>query len=346
MKRIVLSLVALAAVLSVPLSVLGAGVSVTPAVIERRVDPGQTIELSVTITNEDEAAAVFYPSVRDVIGMDENSAPQFAPADYVKTGGELSSYVAFKQSSIRLEGGEKTDITAVITLPQNAPQGGTFGLIGVTQTPPTGTGDGTSVAIGFQTGALVSLRVGADATDDAKVLEFKADSWLKTSSDTTFSTRIENIGTAMVRPYGVIEVRDLFGRMIATTSFNETKRGIMPGSIAKYDSAWQPGKQLIGRYEATLAATYGDQVKKSLVTTTAFWVFPGKMTAIVLCSIVVLFTIVYFWARSYIKRKLKQAGVDVPAGDRKASSPVVFMAFIVALVAIAVLLALAFFLMA
>jgi hypothetical protein len=198
------------------------------------------------------------------------------------------------------------------------------------------------VLVGMQTGTLVSLRIG-DAIDDAKLTEFRADKWFKSDGNTIFKTKVENTGTALVRPYGVIEVRDLFGRVIATVSYNSTLRGILPGSSASIDAGWEPNRQLIGRFHATLAATYGAEVKKSLVSTTTFWVFPVKLTAIVVGIALALILAIYFWVRSYIRRALRVTGTDrtTPRG-----SVSFFSVFIAIVVVAAIIIGLIFFLLA
>jgi len=337
MKRIVFILIAAAALL--PVAVHAAGITIKPATFDHRLDPGQSLEITVTVENSGDQPLVLYPAVRDVVGMDEAGNPEFAKLDDPKTGGEMSSFVTFKEKMITVQPKGSYELIASVKLPENAPQGGLFGLVGVSQQPES-TGE-TAVIVGMQTGTLVSLRVG-DAIDDAKVLEFRADKWFKGSSDTVFLTSIENNGTALVRPYGVIEIRDLFGRTIATSSFNSLRRGILPNAKAQMNSEWKPGRQLIGRFQATLAATYGEEVKKSLVSTATFWVFPVKLTTIVLGVAIVLLLAIYVWVRSYIRRALKGSGVDAtPRGS------VSFFAVFISIIAVAaIVIGLVFFLLA
>jgi hypothetical protein len=298
------------------------------------------LDIPVTIENPGSDPLVLYPSVRDVVGMSEEGNPIFAPANAPKGGGELSAFVTFPVTVFTVPPGGSYELIATVTLPKNAPQGGMFGLVGASQEPQTNT-DATGVFVGIQTGTLVSLRVG-EAVDDAKVLEFRADKWFKGSGDTTFLTNIENTGTGLVRPYGIIQIRDMFGRIIASTSFNEVRRGILPGATARMDTAWKPGRQLIGRFEATLAATYGVEVKKSLVTTATFWVFPVKLSLIVIGIAILFFLAIYVWVRTYIRRALKASGgTPAPRGS------VSFFAVFISIVAVAaILVGIIFFLLA
>ena len=339
MKRIVFIL--MAAVLFVPAVTHAAEITVRPATFDQHLDPGQSVDITVSIDNPGTTALILYPAVRDVVGMDENGNPSFAAADAPKTGGELSGFVTFKEKIITIPPKGTYDLVATVKLPANAPQGGLFGLVGVSQQPENPTGQ-TAVLVGMQTGTLVSLRVG-NPVDDAKLLEFRADKWFKSTGDTTFLTTIQNAGTAMVRPYGVIEVRDMFGRVTATASFNFNRRGILPGATAKYTTDWKPDSQLFGRFTVTLAATYGEEVKRSLVSTATFWVFPVKLSAIVLGIAILLFLAIYAWVRSYIRRALRSSGSEAAPHRGSVSF---FSVFIAILAVAAVLIGIIFFLLA
>jgi hypothetical protein len=209
-----------------------------------------------------------------------------------------------------LKSGESARIGIIIAIPANAPHGSHAGLVAFSTQPPEGSADDSFIAIAYSTGALVSVRVGDDGGDAATVREFRSQSRVSGTSSATFVTRVENTGTALVRPYGVITITDIFGRFTSSVSFNPTGGAILPGSLRKYETSWSGDGLMLGRYTAGLAATYGDTQKGTLIAETSFWILPLRPLVIALVAGLLAFIVVYFWVRRTIRRSLRAAGVS------------------------------------
>jgi hypothetical protein len=86
--------------------------------------------------------------------------------------------------------------------------------------------------------------------------------------------RFRNDGTVHEAPAGNIEVRNIFGMLVATTTL--PVRNVLPGVTRKLDASVGQGLWF-GRYTVLLAATYGDNGEK-LSAARTIWVIPWRKT--------------------------------------------------------------------
>ena len=341
---VLLGLFALAGLFGVWSIATAAGLTIAPAIIEERIDPGQTLSKTITVTNESDSDATYIPAVRDIETMTEDGHPVYVEEGVEPSGAELSSWTTFVPERINLAPGQRAEVTMVITIPGDAPNGGFFGTaVFLNEAGVDVGGEQPIVDISFEVGSLVALRVGDDVTDDAIVRSFRSSRRIFGTPDASFETRIENTGNALIRPIGIIEVSDMFGRRVASTSFNEGAGAILPGVVRQYDSVWVGQGTHIGRYDALLVVSYGDTEKKTLTATTSFWVIPGKLALIVGGVFVALFLLAFGWSRMYISRRLKAAGVSSAKASGGSSASVFLAALIAVIVTTVVLLGFAFF---
>lgn len=323
------------------------GVQIRPSLFEFRAQEGQTLEFVINVKNEGDNAQLFYPRVRDIASMDERGKPIWVDPSLAKTGAEMSSWTTFSLSALYLESGETGEFTVYVSVPANAPNGGVFGMVGLERTPPgleELNGD-SGLGIGFTTGALVALAIGDDIVDEATLLHFKANPKIGSGPGVTFETRLENMGNALIRPVGTIEVSNMFGKFTSSVSFNSGGGAMLPSTVRDYGTKWEGEGFLIGRYSADIFISYGTAAKKTLVGTTSFWILPTKTLLVGLGVALIGFLIIFAWVRSYVRRRLRAAGHD--GGSVGPSGPSSFVAILIsALIIAALALAFAFLFLA
>lgn len=315
------------------------GLMIRPSLFELRAQPGETVTEVINVTNRAENALVLYPAVRDIDSMDERGKPIWTDPTLEKTGAELSSWTTFSQSALHLQPGETAEVTVSVRVPTNAPNGGAFGLASFVKNPP-GVGElggDSGLGIGFTTGSLMAITIGDEISDEANLLSFNANPGIGSGPGVTFESRLENLGNALIRPVGVIEVSNMFGKFTSSVSFNEAGGAMLPSTIRDYETKWEGQGFLIGRYTADVFISYGAVSKKTLVGTTSFWILPAKTLLTGLGVVFIGFLIIFGWIRSYIRRRLRDAGQSASSGTRPSS----FVAILVSALVIASL-ALAF----
>jgi len=224
MKKI-FSLLTLALVLgflSVPL-VSADGLTITPPKFEYTVDPGETLNGIVKLTNGGETLLSLTSDVQDFVAGNETGTPSFvSDAD---NSISLRSWITVNDNQpVVLEAGEKKEIPFTINIPNEAEPGGHYGAIFFQ--PPAGEGQ---VAVVQKIGALVLIRVSGEIREEGNLNYFgtyageKSDKILEELAKTSFfenfpvsfAIRFENTGNTHVKPTGKIELYN-FGQKLSS----------------------------------------------------------------------------------------------------------------------------------
>jgi hypothetical protein len=288
------------------------GLQIKPAVIEDNVNLGGLNQYSVTVHNIATVEKTFFLTTSDIKGLDDQGLPVFAK-EGEQTGYELSSWIALPQGAITLLAGETKTISFSVHVPNQASPGAHFGAIMLTNRPvaPGTSGSG----IGYSVANIISLTIAGDVHEDAQLREFSTDKIIYGTPSVTFTSKIENLGNALIRPHGIITITDMFGKQVGTIEVNSTAAPVFPGSSRKYNVEWKKDGFAFGRYEAVGGFSYGDSERKTISSTTSFWVLPLKPIAIVLGVLLALILGMYFAIRMYIRNKLRDMGISSDSSD-------------------------------
>ncbi|MBI5421311.1 MAG: hypothetical protein HZA35_03305 [Parcubacteria group bacterium] len=279
------------------------GIGISPAIIEERVDPGQTLRSFLYVTNKTKETKTYYVSKMNMTGLTEKGDPEF---DTNSEGARvtLSSWITVPTTLLVVSGLQIKEIPFSVQIPRNAPPGGHFAGIFVS-TIPSEKGN-NSIATGVQTGSIISLRVAGDVKEEAQVRNFYTDKIVYDVPEVTLTAKIENTGNTLVRPAGSIEIFDWFGKKVATLIINENGGAVLPRNLRAYATTWKGEGFVLGKYEAHLGLSYGDSAKKTVYTTLAFWVFPLKIVISLIVGIFIFAIIVFGGARAYVRRELHE----------------------------------------
>ena len=306
------------------------GVQIKPAIIEDRVNPGQLYRFTVKVTNLSETERTFYLLARDISGIDERGVPVFLEEGQA-TAFELSSWVRLPQESVTLKAGQTTDVPFTVQVPADATPGAHFGGVFFELRPDQSTG--TGAAVGARVGSIINLRIAGETTEEMRLREFSTEKFIYDTPPVTFTTKVDNLGNVLLRPHGLIEITDMFGKRVGEVEINKSAAAVFPGGDRVYSATWEYQGFAFGRYHALLSFVYGEDGRKTVVRTATFWVLPLKPTLIALSSLVGLILAVYFTIKLYIRRKLRDMGVstrvDARLNERRHTRPVSRLVFIV-----------------
>ena len=278
-----------------------AGVGIKPAIIEDKLDPKDNRSYVVELRNLGPADQTFYLSKRDIIGVNEGGSPIFANSGSEHTGYELSDWIVLEKDSITIPAGKSENVNFSLQVPENASPGGHFGAIVVSVEPPDMRESGAS--IGYEVANIVSMRIAGEVLESAQIRQFSTEKFIHSNTNVDFLVRIENEGNTLVKPIGPLEINNMFGKKVATLQFNETLSGVFPKSTKNYKLNWTSDNPGFGRYEAVLSAVYGDEGRKSTISSTVtFWILPMNIIAPALGVLLFIFLVIYFGVRMYVKR--------------------------------------------
>ncbi len=311
--RIVTAGVALAFLLPITGHAQAEGVQISPAIVEDRVNPGQSYDYSLKVTNVAETARTFFFSVQDITGVDGRGVPIFATEGEV-TPYELSSWIDLPEESITMEPGESRTISFRVTVPTEVSPGSHFGGVFLDSQPPRLRTSGA--AVGMSVGSIVSLRVAGEVVEEARLRSFSTEKLIYSVPDVDFTANVENLGNVLVRPHGLIKVVNMTGREVASIRVNDSAAAVFPESEREFVVEWDRDEFAIGRYQALISLVYGEDGRRTITGTTSFWVLPVKPILYAIGGVMGFILLVFLIVRVYIRRKLREMGVsNVRRGD-------------------------------
>jgi hypothetical protein len=288
-------------------------IKIQPTLVEEKVEPGKSFSSVVNATNLGSSAQTYKVSVRDIESIDDNGYPVFAK-EHEATGFEMSSWVKISRSEITIAPGATAEVPFTVTVPKDASPGGHFGTIFLStqgEKPKT-----VGASVGYQVGAILSFQIAGDVKEEARIRQFTSDKSIYGESKAVFRVKVENLGNTLVRPRGLLEIVDMFGKKTATLNLNESEAAILPHSTRDFTVTWDDDRVRMGKYQAIATLEYGTDVKHTIFQELSFWVVPSKVVLPVLGIIFLVALILYIWVKLYIRKKMKEYGI--PKGSKKA----------------------------
>jgi len=255
---------------------------VSPPSQELQADPGQTLTAKAKIRNRSTNSINIKVRIEDFTSTGEEG--QVALVE--KGPQSLTSWVEITPQSFLLKPGETKEVTAKINVPKEA-AGGHYGSF-VFSADGGQAAPGTA-AVSQELASLFLIRVSGPVNEQLSIAEFSAPAFLE-FGPVPFTIKFTNSGNVHVKPFGLINITNIFGRVVKDVVV-KGDTNIFPGASRKvtvtYDKKW-----LFGPYKAQAVLNFGSR-NESLYATTTFFVFPVRIAAALL---LVLFAI-------YIGRK-------------------------------------------
>ncbi len=263
--------------------------TVAPARQELTLNPGEQTAVNVRFYNLGESPVSGLVKVADFLVEGKEGTPRiiedFSQAPPRFAG---SNWFTLPYDRITIASGDKVSLQAKIMVPINATAGGRYvaiyfepgGVIpqAVGSTQEAGTGTAARIA------SLVYIKIAGDAKEAALVSRFFAKSFYE-YGPIEIATEILNRGDYHIRPRGVISATNAFGGLVAQEKLKE--QNVFPDGFRTFTTSVGQ-KWMLGRYRLDLAASYGDQ-GKALTAATYVLVFPWRVAAVVVLSLVVIY---------------------------------------------------------
>ncbi len=305
------AIAALVALLSIP-SISSAQeqlrMKVQPTLIEEKVDPGVTLTKTVYVSNLSLVTQTLYPTTKDIVGIGPDGRPIYSTEERDLEGMSVSSWVTFAEKSIDVPPNSTKEVHLTITVPKEAGPGTHFGGIFLAYQPSGVAQNATGV--GYEIGTILNLQISGEVVTKAIIREFSTDKIVYGEPNVNFTTRVENLGNVFIRPRGLIEIHNMFGKKVDTPlSVNEAVAGILPAGTRSFETNWAPNNFQIGKYTALITLGYGDPgAQQSISTNLEFWVLPIKLLLPIFIALLVLVLAIYITLRLYVRRQLARLG--------------------------------------
>ena len=245
--------------------------TVSPARTEIELAPGQTKFLNIDFYNQGDIAIFGY--------IKKSSGDLPVSAKY-----SASLWINILDEEVELVPGEKTTIGLQINVPENARPGGKY--VSVFFDPAEDkyqNSEKSSLLTIPRLVSLVYIKVGGKIVEKASVTRFTGPDLVE-YGPVKIETTIFNQGDYHIRPKGVINLVDMFGRVVDQVVLEE--KNIFPETNSQYTNYVGEGR-LFGRYKASLAASYGE--KGQVLTKTVYlWIIPWKIITIILIPLIII----------------------------------------------------------
>lgn len=283
-------------------------ITVSPAVVDKRVRPGNKVSFSVKITNNRPDPKTYYvfASTFSATG-DESGKPAFQ--DTVTGPTSMINWFEFPIKSVALSPGERKEIPVTVSVPASVDAGGYYGAIIFSEQNPA-IDKRFVVGVTEEVGTLVLLSIEGLVKEEGKPLDVTAASTVFTSLPVTMNMRFENTGNVHLKPTGLVEVFNVLGEKEATLQINPGFNSTLPKSIRKYEILWNPEKYFgliprMGLYRAEPVVLYGTTGVTQKMPSFTFYLLPKKFVGTFVGGFVIFCLVVYGFLRYYRSSVIK-----------------------------------------
>lgn len=303
-------------------------VTVSPVIYDETLDPGKTVQGLIHVLNDTTEDQTYYTSVQNFVAVGEEGQQTFLPETDSTTG--LASWISLEEASVKLKPGDRHDFKWALAIPKNAEPGGHYAAVFFSTTPKNEQESG--VGVGGKTGVLMLINVTGNIKESAKAESLTVMSHGDPSSvqPTSFlnrlpaslELRVKNEGSVHIKPQGVVVITNMFGNRVAGVNVNPNDSRVLPSSIRKIRTSWGPGIEepvtgvfaniaaewngfALGRYTATVEATYGKQ-HLPLTSSATFWVFPWRLALLAFLAFLVIIFLIKGYNRMVVKAAMSK----------------------------------------
>lgn len=327
-KKILKTISLLSSVIFFVLAAHGArAVTVSPVMFDESLDPGDAITGVIKLINETNQTQTYYVMPQNFVASGEEGQQRFLE-EPDPTG--LASWMSYDKRTFTLNPAESTELRWTVQLPKNAEPGGHYAAIFFSTSPTSG--QNSAVGVGGKTGVLFLINVSGNIQEGANVASFQVTGLEEDGKPAKtlnylpafFELRLRNIGSVHFKPEGNIVIKNMFGKVSGVVPANAAGSKVLPASIRKLKATWGPkdAKKAdgfisgvkneiqgfgLGRYVAQASIVYGKQ-KQTLNTSLVFWIFPWRLTLLVLLGIIILFFLLKGYNRLVVRSAMSRMG--------------------------------------
>lgn len=156
----------------------------------------------------------------------------------------------------------------------------------------------------------MSLRVKGEVNEGAELIEFITDKSIYFKPGVKLLARVGNTGNLLVKPYGPVEIKDMFGKKVGLLIMNESGGAVLPKTIRQYEVVWDDDRLMFGRYEAILSLVYGEESKRTISGSLNFWILPAKLLLSALGGITGLTLLILVLVKLHIRKTVRKLGLE------------------------------------
>ncbi|MBU6389805.1 Fn3-like domain-containing protein [Patescibacteria group bacterium] len=263
-------------------------ISISPPKYELLGNPGDIVSEKLKVTNLGGSDATYNTTVQDFTASGEAGGVNLVDPNSPRTTYSLAKWVTIEPSSFTVPAGKEKIVNFTIHIPQNAEPGGHYASVIVETAGAPVVGGGASVVSHLN--SLILLTVSGKITNNLALETFQTTQSFYQFGPVAFNFRTHNNGNVHEAPQGAVTITDTFGHKVAELPLPQAN--VLPSASRLVTFTWDK-KNLVGRYTASLVATYGSgQTKTPLTATTTFYVVPFYLVWTVVGVIILIILLI------------------------------------------------------
>jgi hypothetical protein len=244
----------------------GLPVAINTTRIEIAASPGEKASSSFTFWNGTDEFLPIHLEAADVAPQDEEG--HVTVGAKIPEGNSLKEWLHPELNDFAVAPKQEFQMKFTVDVPTTADPGTHYGALLVATAPVTQAG---GAAVQAKIGPIILVKVLGDVKEEMSLESFTVPRFTE-SPPLALEARFKNEGTVHEAPTGDIEVRNMFGGLVATGTLPVLN--VLPGAIRKFDASVGEGLWL-GRYTVSLRAKYGD-TGEELSSQAKIWVVPWR----------------------------------------------------------------------
>lgn len=282
---------------------------VEPGKTEIFLNPGESVEKVITITNRINKKVKFKLTTEDMVGTSDSQTPIKLMGDE-RGPYSVKDFIVPEINEFSLDLGEKIRIPVKVSAPTDAEPRGYYGALIVSNEPDVleesdSKDMGGEARLVSRIGSLFLLRIHGEGKESGYLEDFKIigpERSFYQNKPKGFEIAFKNDGNVHLVPHGKITIKNMTGKTISEIPVDAYFS--LPDAMRYREVYWEEGTGL-GRYKADLSLYKGygsenDNAKASI----SFWIIPWKILIITFVGIFILISIVYYiLTRFEIKKK-------------------------------------------
>lgn len=260
-------------------------ISVIPPKFELFGNPGDVITEKLRVRNDSDREVTYQTASEDFTASgDQGEINLIEDPDAPRTNFSLTKWLTVEPSRFSVPAKQEKVINITIRIPKNGEPGGHYAAIQVRLAGQPTMGSGSGASVESRLNSLILLRVSGNLEEKLKLESFKSEDPFYQNGPVNFILRTKNEGNVHLAPNGTITITNTFNRKVKEIPLRLAN--VLPNSSRSIKTAWED-KNMVGRYTATLVASYG-QNKAPLTSSTTFYVIPLSLVWITLGVIILI----------------------------------------------------------
>jgi hypothetical protein len=279
----------------------GSGLSISPTISQLTIKPGGTNHVDITLKNITVDDVVAKGEVDDFKADNSTGNPQIITNSTTPSPNSIKKFIG-NIDDVPLAKGEQKKVIIGLDIPKDAPPGAYYGIIRYRAVPKALATPGPGqVALTASVGTIVLVTVPGKIREQVQVNGIHV---YRGARENSFFVRppdrigitVTNFGNGFERPFGTVEVHDVFNKTVTTFQLNNPKQlgNILPNSSRTFTNNVK-GLNKIGRYTVLASVSYGSGSQVLTVEKT-FWYVPIWLVILLL---LILAALIFLAARAY-----------------------------------------------